>query len=163
MFMCNISYCLYINKVNTRVTNGLDINSFSVFINSCFEFFQIIWVYEFSVNTQTWQCSSEQVISTTVQCRSRYDIITSTCNIQYGICNRCGTRCYSNTTSTTFKLSYTSIQHICSRIAKARINATRISQSKTTCCFFCIFKYERCSLVNRHCTRTCWIYRLTGM
>ena len=161
--MCNISYCLYIDKINTRVTNGLDINSFSIFINSCFKFFQIIRVYKFSFDTKTWQCSCEQVVSTTIQCRCSNNIIASICYVQNGICNRCRTRCYCDTTCTTFKLCHTSIQYISSRIAKAGINTTRISQSKATSCFFCIFKYERCSLVNRYCTRTCWVYCMTSM
>ena len=163
MFMCNISYCLNINKVDARVPDSFDIYSFCVVINSCFKLFQIVRINKFSFDTKTRQCSSEQIICTTIQCRSSDDIITCARYIQNGVCNRCRTRCYSNTTSTTFKLSYTSIQYVSSRIAKTRINTTRVSQGKTTSCFLCIFKHERCCLVNRYCTRTCWIHRMTCM
>ena len=81
VFVCNISYCLYIDKINTRVTNRFDINSFSLFIDNCFKFFQMIGIYEFSLNPQSRQCSSKQIISTTVQCGCSNNIVTSICYI----------------------------------------------------------------------------------
>ena len=155
MGMSNVTDCIKIRNIDSRVAQRFNVYSLCPVGDGCFNFFRMIRIYEFGMNTQLGKCIGEKFIGTAIKSGCRNDFITGAGNIKdrIGHC-RC-TAGHCQACSTSFQGSQSLFQYILSRVSKAAINKARFTKSKEIFPFLRIVEYIGSGLINRNSPGSC--------
>ena len=94
MCMCDLCQSFNINYIRVRISQSFYMDSLCVFLNRCLNLLIIKWINESGLDTILWKSVGKQVICTTVNVLSCYNVITCMCQVLEGICNSCCTGSY---------------------------------------------------------------------
>ena len=153
--MCMRSFCKFfkIKDSQCRIGDSFSKNSFRILLKCCIQFFLCaVRVYESCFHAHFTNCVSEQVVSTTIQRRCTYDVITFFSNIHDSIevCCLSGRSqhcCYS-------ALHITDLCCYCiiRRILKSCIKISRLFKIKKSSHLITAGVTECCALYDREYT-----------
>ena len=84
--MCDLCQSFNVNHIRVRISQCFYMDRLCVFLDR--------WINESGLDAVFWKSMGKQVVCTTVNVLSCYNVITCMCQVLEGICNSCCTGSY---------------------------------------------------------------------
>ena len=149
--MGNFRNGIDVGDVAVGVSQGFQIDSLCIFLNSVFHFFQIVSVHKRRCNTVLRQRMFQQIVASAVDGLLDHDVSAVGCQRLHGIgdCRCAGS--HGQRRAAAFQCGQPFFQHVLGGIGQAPVNVAGVFQAETVRRVLTVVKYIGSSLVNRHC------------
>ena len=131
ILVSNSSHTLKVEHIAVRVTEGLGIYYFCVGLDGSLERSQIVYIHDGIGNALGSQCMGNEVVRTTIQVISSYDMVTCLHNVLQSVSNSGCTTGHCKSCYTAFESSNTILEHTLCRVGQSTVDITSIAKSET--------------------------------